>query len=1078
MKSFKFVLVVMLIVSATAAHAQFRTQGKAILDTQRVSPQQWQINRKVCDKLYFEDYIQPYLGQTCALAACHGGERAGQNRLQRPNLENKFTREQTQHNYEIILWFVVAKQPMKSRFLLKPLEGVMPHSGGDKLQKGSVMYKHFVNFINGVRVGNVAPVAEAGEDQRVQVGTECHLDGTQSYDRNEEDEGKLKYRWRFLMKPPGSAAELVGGNTPTPTFVPDKEGKYLLELVCADSTLQSKPDTVVVTAFGLLGNMLLIEGESGQFTGGMKKVRDVSASGSYYAAVPPPHPTQDAARKTQKQELLGTATYRLHVPADGQYGLWARVQVKSDDPAARRALSLSVDGGAEWLWMPEKSDRDWVFDRLTQERLPIGGTWKVDRGVYVGTAAESNQNALMRFGQPLTEGAVIATLRTRRLVRTGGYLPDVAPRNSLILFDYRDPNNFKFAGVVDDPAEFKPLSDWHVIAPFDNRNHTGFTRAYPPESEMKLDAPYAGAGGLPVKWQKAEVEDGYFVKMPPAEAAVGYAVAFVDCDQPRTAVEFRLGHLGGVRVWVNGQPVLSVHAHAPLVRDQRRFTANLQRGRNTILVKVDQDFGPWGFGLTMADEGNNAFVIGQSRDGHRAILAKQPTLIQVEQPYPARLELQGGVARLFLSRGGASLPAPTVEYNFGAPFSGFVGLGCFGGESAFDDFEIRGADNKVLFADNFEDARGKIVTLNLTKGEHTLRVTALDPDVRIDQFFLAAADAEKKLDLPNRKYVKRLFLDLFQRSPSEAELLFAASIDRKQLVELMFASYEYHERWYNDQLYYLFLLRQFDPRAPWLLEIPAKLHRGEMSQRDALLALACSQYFHLRNLGPDNYVNVAIEQLLGRLPSQEELDAGKRMYDGNPEKLLGVAGTSQFHVARILTEQDESYAHILNRMWQRYFVEPAPPEEMAKWVERAKADSHALLAIQKEWILSDRYQKTVDKLRPKSDIQFIRTLYMDLLNREPTQDEFDYVQNALQAIADPIPLRSVIVRIFLDSGKIPLPDKSRLSDPKAWVTDQYIRFVSREPTPAELRACLETLNQTNTRTVVQAILSSQEYQYY
>jgi hypothetical protein len=1071
MKSLKFILIFVVSINALAVHAQFRTQGKAILDTQRVSLQQWQINRKVCDKLYFEDYIQPYLGQTCALAACHGGERAGQNRLQRPNLENKFTREQTKHNYEIILWFVVAKQPTKSRFLLKPLEGVMPHSGGDKLQKNSMMYKHFVNFINGVRVGNVAPVAEAGEDQRIQVGTECHLDGTQSYDRNEEDEGKIKYRWRFLMKPQGSAAELVDGNTPMPTFVPDREGKYLLELVCVDSKLPSKPDTMVVTAFGLLGNMLLIEGESGKFTGSMKKVRDVGASGLHYASVP-------ATPLTRQQEVLGTATYRINVPADGNYGLWTRVQVKSDDPAARRALSLSVDGGPEWLWMPEKSDRDWVFDRLSQERLPVSGTWKADRGVYDGVAAESNQNALMRFGQPLTDGVVSAAIRTRRLVRTGGYLPDVAPRNSLILFDYRDPNNFKFAGVYDDPAEFKAITDWQVLAPFDNRNHTGFTRAYPPESEMKLDATYAGAGGLPVKWQKAEVEDGYFVKMPPADAAVGYAVAFVDCDQPRTAVEFRLGHLGGVRMWVNGQLVTSVHAHAPLVRDQRRFAANLQRGRNTILIKVDQDFGPWGFGLTMADEGNNAFVIGQSRDGHGAILAKQPTLIQVEQPYPARLELKGGVARLFISRGGAAQAAPTVEHNFGAPFNGFVGLGCFGGEAAFDDFEIRGADNKVLFADNFEDARGKIVTLNLTKGEHTLRVTTLDPDVRIDQFFLAAADAEKKLDLPNRKYVKRLFLDLFQRSPSEAELLFAASVDRKQLVELMFASYEYHERWYNDQLYYLFLLRQFDPRAPWLLEIPAMLHQGQMSQRDALLALACSQYFHLRNLGPDNYVNVAIEQLLGRLPSQEELDAGKRMYDGNPEKLLGVAGTSQFHVARILTEQDESYEHILNRSWKRYFVEPAPTEEMAKWVERAKADSHTILAIQKEWILSDRYQKTVDKLRPKSDIQFIRTLYMDLLNREPTQDEFDYVQNALQAIADPIPLRSVIVRIFLDSGKITLPDKSRLTDPKAWVADQYIRFLSREPTPEELRACLETLNQTNTRTVVQAVLSSQEYQYY
>ncbi len=100
-----------------------------------------------------------------------------------------------------------------------------------------------------VTTENTPPVADAGADQTGRVFDTITLDGTASFD---VDNDPLTYSWSFLSKPEQggpakSTAQLVGADTATPSFIIDVAGTYVLQLIVNDGTADSAPDTVQVT---------------------------------------------------------------------------------------------------------------------------------------------------------------------------------------------------------------------------------------------------------------------------------------------------------------------------------------------------------------------------------------------------------------------------------------------------------------------------------------------------------------------------------------------------------------------------------------------------------------------------------------------------------------------------------------------------------------------------------------------------------------------------------------------------------------------------------------------------------------
>ena len=93
-------------------------------------------------------------------------------------------------------------------------------------------------------VANFPPVANAGPDQTVTVGATVRLDGSASSD---VDGHPLTYAWAFVSTPAGSGAVLADPTTVTPTFVADRPGAYVVQLIVNDGVVDSTPDTVVIS---------------------------------------------------------------------------------------------------------------------------------------------------------------------------------------------------------------------------------------------------------------------------------------------------------------------------------------------------------------------------------------------------------------------------------------------------------------------------------------------------------------------------------------------------------------------------------------------------------------------------------------------------------------------------------------------------------------------------------------------------------------------------------------------------------------------------------------------------------------
>ena len=91
---------------------------------------------------------------------------------------------------------------------------------------------------------NSPPVADAGPDQTAFVGTDVTLDGSRSRD---VDGNPLTFRWTLTTRPIGSAAVLSAETDVRPTFVIDEPGTYVAQLMVHDGTVDSAPDTVVIT---------------------------------------------------------------------------------------------------------------------------------------------------------------------------------------------------------------------------------------------------------------------------------------------------------------------------------------------------------------------------------------------------------------------------------------------------------------------------------------------------------------------------------------------------------------------------------------------------------------------------------------------------------------------------------------------------------------------------------------------------------------------------------------------------------------------------------------------------------------
>lgn len=116
---------------------------------------------------------------------------------------------------------------------------------------------------------------------------------------------------------------------------------------------------------------------------------------------------------------------------------------------------------------------------------------------------------------------------------------------------------------------------------------------------------HTGPGGRTVKWfpyTSRLWKIPFRVAITRQSNVVAYAYGEVAAQKAGPYL-MTLGSDEGVRVWINGRPVHYRLLQRAIVEDDDIVPVTLKKGRNRILVKVEQGWGGWGFAMRFLPKG-------------------------------------------------------------------------------------------------------------------------------------------------------------------------------------------------------------------------------------------------------------------------------------------------------------------------------------------------------------------------------------------------------------------------------------------------------------------------------------------
>jgi len=147
------------------------------------------------------------------------------------------------------------------------------------------------------------------------------------------------------------------------------------------------------------------------------------------------------------------------------------------------------------------------------------------------------------------------------------------------------------------------IPEWYVLGPFPNikkseDSRLGLDSIYPPEESVDLKMTYNGIGGKPIRWQYVKTpENGYVSlvdKVTPNELVVTYAVTYIYSTSLRQ-ISFFVGSDDGIKVFFNNKEIYRYSGIRVAEPDQSELTLNVKPGWNKLLLKIENNFGGYGF---------------------------------------------------------------------------------------------------------------------------------------------------------------------------------------------------------------------------------------------------------------------------------------------------------------------------------------------------------------------------------------------------------------------------------------------------------------------------------------------------
>jgi len=207
-----------------------------------------------------------------------------------------------------------------------------------------------------------------------------------------------------------------------------------------------------------------------------------------------------------------------------------------------------------------------------------------------------------------------------------GYAPEIRPGGKVLLKNVRAVNGLirlevnadgkderatGFAAGIDVfiPEPHRTfIPEWQLIGPFDNprdehSNRLGLDLVYPPEKEIDFSKTYEGVGKKPVRWTLTQTPPRGRVDLyqfDPYEMVVVYAHAYIYSPKDQT-LPLLLGTDDGVKVFLNKAPLHRVLAVRVVRVDQDRVPLPLKKGWNSLLLKIENNYGGYNFYARVLD---------------------------------------------------------------------------------------------------------------------------------------------------------------------------------------------------------------------------------------------------------------------------------------------------------------------------------------------------------------------------------------------------------------------------------------------------------------------------------------------
>lgn len=173
--------------------------------------------------------------------------------------------------------------------------------------------------------------------------------------------------------------------------------------------------------------------------------------------------------------------------------------------------------------------------------------------------------------------------------------------------------------AADAPLDQMLAGEWLVLGPLPNLVAEGLCQGFTRDllagsngvaSEATVK-PFAGMVNAGQRWMAVDSPDGrldFNQAFGPQEAAVAYAWHAFEAPAARS-LALKVGSDDGIKIWLNGMPVLSNHTHRALTEFSETVRVDLRAGINHLVVKVDQGIGDWKFALrlrSLAEEAADA----------------------------------------------------------------------------------------------------------------------------------------------------------------------------------------------------------------------------------------------------------------------------------------------------------------------------------------------------------------------------------------------------------------------------------------------------------------------------------------